>query len=98
MKVHTLRITQFGLYWPSGIRREYFQRVYRQTNTGQLTPTDEKSSQLVYSCRRFFNINWVRVKVFKSTLNNFSVISWQPVLLVEETEVPGENYRHATSQ
>jgi len=30
--------------------------------------------------------------VFKATFNNISVISWQSVLLVEETEVPGENH------
>ena len=29
--------------------------------------------------------------VFNDTLNNISVISWQPVLLVEETGVPGDN-------
>jgi len=29
--------------------------------------------------------------VFKATFNNISVISWQSVLLVEETRVPGEN-------
>jgi hypothetical protein len=29
--------------------------------------------------------------VFNATFNNISVISWQSVLLVEETEVPGEN-------
>jgi hypothetical protein len=29
--------------------------------------------------------------------NNISVISWQSVLLVEETGVPGENYRPASS-
>ncbi len=28
--------------------------------------------------------------VFKTTFNNISVISWQSVLLVEETRVPGE--------
>jgi hypothetical protein len=28
------------------------------------------------------------IMVFNSTFNNISVISWQPVLLVEETEVP----------
>ena len=32
---------------------------------------------------------WVRV--FNATFNNISVISWQSVLLVEETGVPGEN-------
>jgi hypothetical protein len=31
------------------------------------------------------------VMVFKATFNNISVISWQSVLLVEETGVPGEN-------
>jgi len=29
--------------------------------------------------------------VFNVTLNTISVISWQSVLLVEETGVPGEN-------
>ena len=32
----------------------------------------------------------VMVMVFNATLNNISVISWLPVLLVEETRVPGE--------
>jgi hypothetical protein len=35
--------------------------------------------------------------VFNTTFNNISVISWQSVLLVEETEVPGENHRPAAS-
>jgi len=30
------------------------------------------------------------VMVFNATFNNISVISWQSVLLVEETGVPGE--------
>jgi hypothetical protein len=29
--------------------------------------------------------------VFNTTFNNISGISWRSVLLVEETEVPGEN-------
>jgi hypothetical protein len=37
----------------------------------------------------------VGVMVFNATLNNISVISWLPVLLVEETGVPGENHRPA---
>jgi len=32
--------------------------------------------------------------VFNATFNNISVISWRSVLLVEETGVSGENYRH----
>jgi hypothetical protein len=37
--------------------------------------------------------------VFNATFNNISVmaIAWQFVLLVEETGVPRENYRPATS-
>ena len=31
------------------------------------------------------------------TFNNISVVSWQSVLLVEETGIPGENHRPATS-
>jgi hypothetical protein len=33
-----------------------------------------------------------RVMLFNATFNNVSVISWQSVLLVEETRVPGENH------
>ena len=35
--------------------------------------------------------------VFNTTFNNISVISWQSVLLVEETWVPGENHWPVTS-
>jgi hypothetical protein len=34
---------------------------------------------------------------FNATYNNISAISWQSVLLMEETEVPGENHRLAAS-
>jgi hypothetical protein len=35
----------------------------------------------------------VRVKVFKTTFNNISFISWRSVLFMEETGVPGENHQ-----
>jgi hypothetical protein len=35
--------------------------------------------------------------VFNTTFNNISVISWQSVLLVEETGVPRENHRPVAS-
>ena len=43
--------------------------------------------------------SWVRVKfmVFNATFNNISVISWQSVLLVEETGVRRENHRPVAS-
>jgi hypothetical protein len=31
--------------------------------------------------------------VFNTTFSNISAISWQPVLVVEEAGVPGENHR-----
>ena len=34
-----------------------------------------------------FGFFWVN-----ATFNNISVISWRPVLLVEETGLPGENH------
>jgi hypothetical protein len=34
----------------------------------------------------------VKVMVCNATFNNISVISWQSVLLVEETGVPRENH------
>ena len=37
------------------------------------------------------------VMVFNTTFNNISVILWRPVLLVEETRVPRENYRPVAS-
>ena len=41
--------------------------------------------------------NWFGFMVFNTTFNNISVISWQPVLLVEESRKPGENHRPAAS-
>jgi hypothetical protein len=39
----------------------------------------------------------VRVMLFNATFNNISVILCWSVLLVEETEGPGENHRPAAS-
>ena len=35
--------------------------------------------------------------VFNATFNNISAILWRSVLLVEETEIPGENHRSVAS-
>ena len=37
-------------------------------------------------------LNKARVMMFYATFNNISVISWQSVLLVEETGLHGENH------
>ena len=42
-----------------------------------------------------YNVDWFMV--LNATFNNISVISWQSVLLMEETGVPGENYQPAIS-
>jgi hypothetical protein len=39
----------------------------------------------------------IDVWCFNATFSSISAISWQPVLLVEETGVPGENHRPAAS-
>ena len=35
--------------------------------------------------------------VLNATFSNISAISWRPVLVVEEAEVPGENHRSRAS-
>ena len=40
-----------------------------------------------------FFVDLCQIMVFNATFNNISVISWQTLLLVEETGVPGENHR-----
>jgi hypothetical protein len=39
-----------------------------------------------------FYFDGIMVIVLHPTFNNISVISWPSVLLVEETEIPGENH------
>jgi len=40
---------------------------------------------------------WFGFMVLNATFNTISIISWRPVLLVEETGVPGENHRPVAS-
>ena len=42
--------------------------------------------------QNIYDLVWFRFMVFNATFNYISVISWQSVLLVEETEVHGENH------
>jgi hypothetical protein len=43
------------------------------------------------------HLDWFGFMVFSATFNNISVISWQLVLLMEETIGPRENHRLVTS-
>jgi hypothetical protein len=54
-------------------------------------------SQRSYRKKKECNIEGVIVMVFNTTFNNISVISWQSVLLVKETGVPGENHQPVAS-
>jgi hypothetical protein len=40
---------------------------------------------------------YIYIWIIVATFNNISVISWRSVLLVEESEVPGENHRSVAS-
>ena len=48
-------------------------------------------------CKLNKSILKVRAMVFNAIFNNISLRSWRPVVLVEETEVPGENHRPVAS-
>ena len=48
------------------------------------------SVQCIVSMKGFDLIWFI---VFNATFSDISAISWQPVIVVEEAEVPGENYR-----
>ena len=51
-----------------------------------------------YLSDKRFEINkQIWFMVFNATFQNISVVSWQSVLLVEETRVPGENHRPVAS-
>jgi hypothetical protein len=43
------------------------------------------------------NMMFVCLMVFNATFNNFSVVSWRSVLLVEGIGVPLENHRHVAN-
>jgi hypothetical protein len=47
---------------------------------------------------RIYSIVWFGLMVLNATFKNISLISWQSVLLVEETGVPAENHRQIVSR
>ena len=71
----------------------FFQKIINQweqsitCSVNLTTPTSSTSSDFW----NIYNKSQVWVMVFNVTFNNISVISWRSLLLVEETEVPGEN-------
>ena len=49
-----------------------------------------------FKATEWLDIWLVGFVVFNATFNNISALSWQSVLLVEETGVPRENHRPVT--
>jgi hypothetical protein len=49
------------------------------------------STTYAISVKTVMGMVWFRVMMFNAIFNNISAILWRSVLLVEETEVPGEN-------
>ena len=56
----------------------------------------EPSFLVILARIQYLLVDRVRVIMFNATFNNISVISWRSALLVEKTEVPGENHRPAS--
>ena len=70
--------------------------VEQQSNLGYHLITSTKTFNKNLSMNLYVK-GEVRVMVFNTTFNNISVKSRRSVFLVEETEVPGEKQRPATS-
>ena len=52
----------------------------------------QKSKLISHTIQNSDSTNF-RILEFNATFSNISAISWRPVLVVEETGVPGENHR-----
>ena len=66
----------------------------------KLSLNTKLTSILFISIGHIYLYNLIRLvwlMVFNATFNNVSVISWQSVLVVEETGGPGENHQHVGS-
>jgi hypothetical protein len=56
---------------------------------------NSKSCQNIANLHSLFKIDLIDFDlfVFNATFSNISAIPWQPVIVVEEAGVPGENHR-----
>jgi hypothetical protein len=90
-------------FWDSGIQRP----VPHLNSEAVQSTTDKETSVYLIVKHLFFQQNHYRVLkhvvfcfflvVYIAIFNNISFISWRSVILVEETEVPGENHRPVVS-
>ena len=78
------------------------QNCYVQHHRISFLYCEKKPNILLITCC-YTQYDWsrivrIRVMVFNATFNNISVISWQSVLLVEETRLPRENLQQVTDK
>ena len=78
----------FPLYCVFFQKTSYFTREYNLMHLNTLLSTYVIKGQPYHKIQALCQCYWVRVMVFNATFNNISAISWQSVLLMEETEVP----------
>jgi hypothetical protein len=57
----------------------------------------KRDHETAKSWPQYTNCSWLVGFMLNATFNNISAMSWQSVLLVEETVGPGENHRPAVS-
>ena len=71
----------------------YTIQVRIQGNTQEIKPVNNDVFVVYFrgNDRIYFMTDWLLV--LNATFRNITAISWRPVLVVEETEVPGENHR-----
>jgi len=89
---------QIDLDYKTCQKKDKQQQIIKKINK-QFPPSIENLKNhsrvnLLFRCsHRYSCASMVWSIVLNATFNNISVISWRSVLLVEETGVPGENYR-----
>jgi hypothetical protein len=76
---------------PGGIEQS---RYNNNKTIAQVISTYDKGNNKITELRID---DFIWILIFSATFCNISAISWRPVLMVEEAEVPGENRRPWTS-
>jgi hypothetical protein len=78
-----------GKFWRVQDSFRQVSRIWDDFNAWKLFFLVMKIAEIKFN-HWILNNNLLVFMVFNATFNNISVISWQSVLLVEETGVPGE--------
>jgi hypothetical protein len=82
----------FDLYEIYALFYTYIIRIYLRMLVSSTISLLKKTDKEFQSILVKWSYGWFMV--FNATYSNISIISWRSVLLVEETRVPGENFRY----